>query len=240
MSENSFIADPRFDEDRHVYSAPLSDDDMDAMFTTIAAVTVDDNPGVLGQLRQWSTPMRVAVGASFAASLSGVVVTLLGLRDIMTAEGRTGLLISMFTMAGLGASALGLSLRGLHRHTMRGHAQLFSGLVLLVPLILSLLLGLWSGGGSDIRVMPWNSGCFWIGVAVAMLSGSSIMALQRSRELEAWRVLTAAGAGGAAGFITQGLFCPSSDTWHLISTHGSIALLLAALLLIVQQIRQRL
>lgn len=240
MSDNAFIADPRFDKDRYVFTAPLSDDDVDALFPKIAQATVDEDPGLIGWMRQCSTPLRVLMCGAVGVSLSGAVVAMVGLRSDLAAEGRAGMLLALGAMIGLGVGSTGLSLRGLHLRTRDGVAWLFASLVLLFPLVISLLLGQWAEAPSIYRVMPWLSGCFLLGVAVAALSGAAVLLLQRSRELLLWRVLAAAGAGGSAGFTTQSLFCPASDPWHLITAHGLVTIWTALALLIVQQVWQRL
>ena len=239
MSDKPNIADPRLEEDRYVYTKPLAADEMETMFSAIAAATLEDHPGLLGAIRQWSTPMRVGTGVGIAAVFSALVVVLIGLRGNLTETGLVSILLPLSAVAGLGIGALSLSLRGLHRRTVEGRAWGFACLVLLAPLGFSLLQGRGAGAPSVSRVMPWESGCFLLGAVVAALSGVAVLLLQRSRQLAAWRVLAAAGAGGSAGFITQSLFCPAGDTWHLVTIHGLVGLLTAALLLARQHLRQR-
>ena len=239
MSDEFTIVDPRFDEDRHVYTAPLPDEEM-GLFADIAAVTADETPGTLGRLRQRPTPVRVVMGLSVGTALSGLVVFVLGLRGDLSDPGSRGMLIALSGMALLGAASMVVSLRGLHRRTLGGYVWLFAGVSLLIPPFLSLIPDLWPGEPSPTHMMPWESGCFWFGVVVAALTGASVLLLQRSSRLAAWRVLTAAASGGFAGFITQQLFCPANDTWHILSVHGLLGLLVSALLLAGYQIRQRL
>ena len=234
MSDDFTIADPHFDEDRRVYTAPLPDEDMAAMFEDIAAITVDESPGPLRRLQQLPTTTRVALAVG--ASLSAIVVTLMGIPANLTEPDGQRMLAVLGGLVVLGIGSMVVSLRGLHRRTLDSHVWLFAGIALLIPAFISLMPGLWSGT-SHTHAMPWESGCFWFGGVVAAITGVAVLLLQRSSRLATWRVLTAAAAGGCAGFITQQLFCPANDTWHILSAHGLLGLLVSALLLTALRIR---
>lgn len=240
MSDDFSIIDPQFDEDRRIYTAPLPDEDMESLFADIAAITVDETPSALGRLRQLSTPVRVLAGTGLGVALSGAVIATLGLRGDLSEAGGQRMLAALAGMSMLGVSAMMLSLRGLHKRTLGSYTWLFVGTTLLVPVCLSLLPGFWPGHPSPAHVMPWESGCFWFGAAVASLTGAGVLLLQRSSRPAIWRVLSAAAAGGCAGFITQQLFCPANDTWHILTTHGLLGLVVSALLVTGMQLRQRL
>ncbi|MFT5686437.1 MAG: hypothetical protein ACI8RZ_007393 [Myxococcota bacterium] len=240
MSDEFSITDPQFDEDRRVFTAPIPDEDMESLFADIAAVTVDEEPSSLGRVRQLSTPTRVLLGVSAGVVLSGLVVAMLGLRTDLSGAAGQRMLIALAVLALLGVGAMLMSLRSLHQRTLGGYTWLFVGLTLLTPSFMALIPGVWPGEPSHTHMMPWESGCFWFGAAVASLTGVGALLLQRSERAAAWRVLSAAAAGGCAGFITQQLFCPANDTWHLLTTHGLLGLLVSALLLTGMQIRKRL
>ena len=161
-------------------------------------------------------------------------------RQDLTDAGREGMLLSMGVMALLGVGSMTLSLRSLHSRSLGALAWLFAGLALLIPPIISFFPGLWPGDPDLHNHMPWESGCFWFGAAVASTTGASVLLLQRSSTMAIWRVLTAAAAGGFAGFITQQIFCPASGTWHIFTAHGLLGLVVSGLLLTGIQIKQKL
>jgi hypothetical protein len=239
MSDEFSIIDPHFDEDRRVYTAPLPDAELESLFSDIAAITVDENPGLLGRLQQSATPLRVLAGTGLGAVLCAVVVSILGMRGDLSGVSGRRMLAMLVVMTLMGVGSMLLSLRSLHQRTLESYAWLLAGLSLLLPVCLSLIPGLWPGVTSPEHLMPWESGCFWFGTVVASLTGAGVLLLQRSRALAGWRVLSAAAAGGFAGFVTQQLFCPANDTWHLLTTHGMLGLVVCALLLTVVRRRMR-
>ena len=239
MSNDFSIRDPHFDEDRRIYTASLPGEELKGLFADIAAITIDERPSMLGRIRQRSTTARVLIGASIGVVLSVVVVAVLGLRTDLSGDAGLRMLVALTGMAALGISAVMLSLRSLHKRALGRLTGLLVGITLLAPVGLSSLSDFWPGQLSSDRFMPWESGCFWFGAAVASLTGAGVVLLQRSSRWVVWRVLSAAAAGGCAGFVTQQLFCPASDTWHLVTTHGLLGLVVSVLLLAGTSLHQR-
>lgn len=237
MSDEFSILDPTLEQDRHVYTAPLPDEDMDAMFADIAAVTVDEEPGLLRRVQDLPTRLRTLIGLAVAGALSTTVIALLGLRGDLSEDGGQRMLAALAGLALLGAVSMIISLRGLHRRSLGGYVWLFCGIALLIPPFLSLIPELWPGQPVHSHEMPWEGGCFWFGAAVASLTGTAVLLMQRSPSISAWRAITAAVAGGCAGFITQQLFCPANGTWHILTTHALLGLVVSALFLAGLKVR---
>ncbi|MEL6343636.1 MAG: hypothetical protein AAFV53_10935 [Myxococcota bacterium] len=236
MSDEFTITDPDLDEDRRRYQAPFSSADFDAMFSEIAQETVDAQPGLLDQLRELSTPARVGLGVGSGLAAGGVVLTILGIRGDL-ADGGMLMASVLLGTAAMGGLSVAVSLRGMHQRPLGSAAWLIVGLALLSPLALAAVPGLWPGEPAPF-MMPWQSGCFWFGSAVAVASASVVALLQRSASPPLWRVFTAAGAGGCAGFVVQQLFCPANDLWHQVTAHGFLGLLAGAFLLTMLRIRE--
>lgn len=233
MSNDSPLRDPHLEADRCSYTAPLPGTEMERLFAEIAVVTVDAQPSMLDRLQQRSTTARVLMSVALGVVLSGVLIAAHGLRTDLSGDAGLRMLVALLGLAALGISAVMLSLRGLHKRSLGWTSWLLIGIMLLAPAGLSSLPEFWPGQTSSARPMPWESGCFWFGGTVASLTGAGVVLLQRSRHMAVWRVLSAAAAGGCAGFITQQFFCPSGDTWHILTTHGLLGLVVSALLLLV-------
>jgi hypothetical protein len=222
MADEHAISDPRFDQDRSDYERPLSDDAFADMFSDVAAATVDAQPSVLDRLQELPTSVRTGLGVGVGTSLGIIVLLLNGLRTDLQ-DGGIAMVVALVVLVGISVLAIGISLRGLHQRPLYRAVWLLSALSLLVPLVLSAVPGLWPGEVFG-PVKPWLSGCFWFGCAVAVSTALSVSLLQRSGEPALWRILTAAGAGGCAGFIVQHLFCPANNLWHLVGSHGFLGL----------------
>lgn len=237
MSDEHPILDPLLEGDHALYAQPLSDEAFASMFAEVAAETVDAKPTLLRRLQELSTPARIGLGVGLGASLGGLVLLVLGIRGDLNEMGTVPAL-ALVTLAALGSVSVAVSLRGMHQRPMDQFAWLVSGLTLILPVILASIPGLWPGVEHEF-MMPWESACFWFGTSVAVPTAAAISLLQRERAGALWRVLTAAGAGGCAGFVVQELFCAANDHWHLITTHGILGLLASAFLLGLLRLRGR-
>jgi hypothetical protein len=236
MSDGHPILDPLLDDDRSRYAQPLSDEAFESMFAAVAAETVDSRPTLLRRLQELSTPARIGLGGAFGAGLGGLILLQLGIRGNLR-DGGTLVALLLVGLAALGSVSVAVSLRGLHQRPMDQLAWLVSGLTLFTPLALASVPGLWPGDAPAFA-MPWAGACFWFGTAVAVPTAAAISLLQRERVPALWRVLTAAGAGGCAGFIVQQLFCPAGGIWHQVSAHGLLGLIASAVVLGVLRLRR--
>lgn len=236
MSDQFTITDPHMEADRRHFEAPLSEENFNQMFSAIVDQTVDADPSLFDRLREMSTPRRIALGLGVGVAAGGIVLTMLGIRGDL-ADGGMLMATILLATAGLGGLSVAISLRGMHQRSLGSAVWLLSGLALLSPLVLAAVPGLWPGQPADF-LMPWQTPCFWFGSAVAISSASAVALLQRSNRPPLWRVFTAAGAGGCAGFVVQQLFCPANDVWHQVTAHGFLGLLAGAFLLTALQLRE--
>jgi len=237
MADEYPINDPMLDDDRALYAQPLSDEAFASMFAGVAAETIDAKPTLLRRLQELSTSARVGLGVGVGAGLGGLVLVMLGLRSDVNDMGLAVALVLVF-LAALGSVSVAVSLRGMHQRPMDQFAWLVSGLTLLSPLGFASIPGFWPGGSAPPYMMPWEGACFWFGTAVAVSTAAAISLLQREGIPAVWRVLTAAGAGGCAGFVVQQMFCPANDTWHQVTAHGFLGLIASAVLLGILRLRR--
>ena len=230
MADDSTKLDPRLEADRERSGAALSDAELESLFAAISAETVDRAPGPLERLRELSTRARIALGLSLGGLLGGIVLGLAGFRTDLR---DVGLLMPMLlvVLAVMGCVSVVVSLRGMHHRPLGRLTWMFSGLALIGPLLLSMVPGVWPGPADATHAMPWATGCFWFGAAVAVPSAGAVVLLQRAERPAVWRVLNAAGAGGCIGFIVQQLFCPAGGVWHVLTAHGLLGLFASAIFL---------
>ncbi len=227
---------PAMIADREQYRAAPPEAELQELFARIAADTVDAEPSPTQRLAELPTVTRILFGFGGGLVLSAVVVGVIGLR-VQSIDADSGrMLLTLLGMALFGGLALASSLRGLHQRSLGSFAWLVAGVALLLPLLMALLPGWWPGVAVP-DMMPWQSECFWFGAGVAAATAGGAVMLQRTAEPPLWRVLSAAGAGGIVGFIAQQLFCPASGTWHLVTAHGLLGMLVAVLLVGVLKLR---
>lgn len=235
MAEETSNLDPALAADRARSQAPLSDAEFSVLFAEIAAETVDRRAGLLERLRACATRTRIALGLGLGLGLGGAVLLGLGFRTDLREVG-LWMPAMLVVLAMLGFLSVVVSLRGMHRRPLGRLAWMFSGMTLLGPLLLSLVPGLWPGHPVPEYPMPWETGCFWFGAAVALPSAGALVLLQREGRPAVWRILNAAGAGGCIGFIVQQLFCPANDLWHMVTAHGFLGLAVGIAFLVWVQI----
>ncbi len=219
-----------------VEDAEASAPDLDVLFARVAADTVDAPTSWRHQLLELPTPLRVVLAVVVGTLIPGMTLLLLDLRGDLDASGTMVVWGVVLSCAVLALAATVVALRGLHQRPL---GWLGRGLVVVafaVPLVLTLVPDLLPGADSRTLKMPWSTGCLWAGLVSALSSALALRLLDR--QVTRARTLAAAGAGGLVGFGVLTLHCPMGDSWHLVTAHGLLGLIVAVLILGVGAIRR--
>ncbi|MFT7518885.1 MAG: hypothetical protein ACI9MC_001019 [Kiritimatiellia bacterium] len=212
--------------------------DLDSMFETVAADTIDKSATWLDAFRELPTTTRVAI-AGAGLLLPGVV--LLGLMGVRTD-------LSMFEVAQVSGLALLvsagafvaviLSLRPTWRSPLNGLGWAAAILTGLIPFVLSVIPGLWPGVAHVPHPIAYVM-CGMGGLLVAAPAAGAVLLLQRSDRTSPWRVMLGAGGAGLAAFVVSQLHCTLVDPGHMLLSHAGPGLLVGLAVLAFQRLMWR-
>lgn len=214
--------------DRASVRVDLPEPMLEAMLHQARSMTVDRRPTVRDRLRELPSTARVALVLTTVLGTSSVLAGL-GPRDDLAALWRLDLLawgiVLLFVTVGSVLSVL----RGMHRRPLGPVEVVLAALGLGVPVILSIVPGLLPGEAAPAGAeMAVHRACFAGSGLIAGPTAALALVLVRDDKPPLARVFAAAGAGGAAAFLAQALHCPWSDTVHLLVSHASVGLAVAA------------
>lgn len=215
-------------DDRRDTLPPSAPATLDALFATVAAGTIDRDPGLRDRLRELPTPLRVVLATS-ASLLAALVVTLQhGVRLDLSAAQLAWMVALSVGLVAVGGASAALSLRALHARPLPAAGALAT-LLLGVPAVLALLPMI----PGDPTPLPAEAhlACGAGGLVAALASALAVLALDRGDAPPLWRAGAAAATGGAFGFAGGLLQCAHVDVVHLLVGHASAGVLVAGLLL---------
>lgn len=214
--------------DRAAVRVDLPEPMLEAMLQQARALTVERRPTLRDRLRELPSSARVVLVLTTVLGTSSVLAGA-SPRDDLAALWRLDLVVwgSVLLLVTVG-SVLAV-LRGMHRRPLGPIEVVLAALGLGLPVLLSLLPGLLPGVAlPDGEAMAMHRACFAGSGLIAGPTAALALSLVRDDKPPLARVFAAAGAGGAAAFLAQALHCPWSDMAHLLVSHASVGVAVAA------------
>jgi hypothetical protein len=206
---------------------------LDALFASIAAETVDARSGPLETLRELPTARRVGLTIAFQ-----VVVAAVGI-GVHMPRGDWGLvLVPLLVIGVLGGMGSAVSLKS--SGTSSTPLGRLSPWLLIVPAVVA-LPNLWPGrtGLGFWEAMPIHIGCLLGSAMIALLATLPFIVMERHGLLRRWSLLAAAGSAGSIAFVVQVATCPLTTFEHRFFAHGFAGVGVAAVLVTFVWIRSR-
>ncbi len=213
MTDRSDHLDTLLARDRDELDAPA--EAMDALWAAVAADTVDRAPSRRDSLQRLPTGLRIAgalVGAIAIAAVSGIGQ---GVRP-GAAELSVELGTAAFGALIVAAVSVVVALWPMHGRPLGRLAPAWGVVAVSAPMALAL----WPWAGIPAPSLAAHALCAGFSTVTSVLVAASIVAFDRGDRLSTWRLLTAAGVGGLAGFLAQQLHCPVNAVPHLVLAHG--------------------
>ncbi len=209
--------------------------DVDALFASIAAQTVDKPPSPRETLRALPTATRTAAALGLMLVIGAIAIAIQGLRNDLSGADLTRFVASIMILAAVCAGSAGLALRGMHKQAIEpGMAWGMAIFALALPMLFASLPGWWPG-----MLIPAEAGwtphfrCFGRGLLATVGTSTSVMLFMRADGPAHYRLAAAAGSGGLAGMAIQQLYCAGVNPLHLIGSHGSLGLAVGGIVLLV-------
>lgn len=214
--------------------------ELDAVWRGIEADTSPAHRSWLTRLRELKTHVRVLLAVGFAFGVAAIFLLLAGYRTDLSAKTIIRYAVLMLGLFALNALVFSVGLRGPHEPPVRWKMTLAIGAGLLVPIVLSLLPGLWLD--PELPAEPEIFMCVIPGLVTGIIVAVLVWLLQRSTAPIWGRLLSVMVGGGITGFAMLQLHCPARDAEHLLVGHASVGVamvLLTGLLLGLRRVWQR-
>ncbi len=229
---NTDTSDPKRPE-RTPELPVLDKGQMDALFASLAAETVDAPSGPLLKLRELPSATRVGLTIAFQ-----VVVAAVGI-GLQTPRGDWILVLGPLVVIGI-LSAIGSAVSLKSSGTATTALARLSPWLLMVPAVVA-LPNLWPGmtGMGLWEAMPIHLDCLGRSAAVALLATLPFVVMERHRLLRRWSLLAAAGSAGSIAFVVQVATCPLTTFEHRVFAHGFAGVGVATILVAFVWIRSR-
>jgi hypothetical protein len=209
----------------------VADTELDALFRTLAAQTLDEPQGLHTTLRELPTPRRRALAVLGMAVVFVVVVFAHGTRADLSGEALLRFLLSIGALVAVSVGAASITLRSAHERPLPSWSGGLGVAALLLPALVSLLPGWWPGFEVGALPMAVHLGCGAAGLAAAVGAAGAILVFDRDDLSTRARIVSAAAAGGLIGYTTQAVSCPVINLDHLVLSHASQGVLVWALLI---------
>jgi hypothetical protein len=199
-----------------------------AIFASVAELTVDHTPSWLDRLRELRTPTRVALAVTGALGLATLMALLMGMRTDVSGQAVIRYGLSMTAITGIIAATFAVSLRGAHQRPLGAAAWVVIGIALLVPLVLALTPWVWDTPVlANTHMHGMGAPCLVLGLVTGALTAAIAFVFQRQSWRVLWRAIAAVAGGGLTAFALLQLHCPSQDPTHLVVAHAGVGLMLA-------------
>ncbi len=220
---------------------PTSEVELEAMLRRVLSATAEKEPSLRDRLRELRTWQRVlfASGAMLLFSLGFAVM--MPLREDLDPSQWMRFLEAAGLMVLVSVGAVAFSLRGAHKRPLGALAWVGSGLLVGLPFLFAVAPGLWPGIPTPAQMVPMaHVMCAGMGLMGAIPAALLVVLFERSDRPPAWRLLSAAGAAGLAGYAFQNLHCPYNDPLHLVVSHAGYGVMVAAAFMMVRWVRDHL
>lgn len=217
---------PLLERDREV-SGAMADDELDALFAAVAGQTVDRSPGLRDRIRELPTATRTAMAAVGLVAAGGAALAVLGLRGDLADVELVRFVGSLLVLLSGAVASAGLGLRGLHQPGLGRRGAALVALSLAIPAAMALIPGWWPSSASPAGWAP-HVMCLLNGVGATTAMTLVVLLFQRPDHPAAWRLLSAAGAGGMVGMAVQQLACPAGGVLHVLGAHSLLGLVVGA------------
>lgn len=207
---------------------PPSPSELDAMFAAVAAETVDRPPGALTRLRELPTAARVAVATAAVLVVIGLAAAVMGVRGDLGGDATARFALALGGVVVLFVGLVAVSLRGIGARPLGWRAWGAIGVALAAPLALAAAPWLWRTQAAGPGAETVFGACGATGLLAGALTAAIVWVFQRDGRGAPWRAFAAVAAGGLTAFVLLQLGCPSTDLVHLVVSHASAGVLLAA------------